>query len=119
MKKKKVTMTGRPPVTFLEKDWPVIAKASHFHGGSGYESQANEEAWIRVRKHADGRHLVYGQRYSGPGGMPLGYQGVSVGELVEADDDVTAAIHEVVEDLGEGWECLAEDCIANLPAEDI
>lgn len=117
--KKKVTLTGRPPVTFLESDWPVIAKASSFSGGNGHACQANEEAWIRVRKHADGRHLVYGQRDSGPGGMHLGYRGVSAGELIDSDEDVTAAIHAVVEELGEGWESLAEDCIADLPAEEI
>lgn len=117
--KKTVKLSGRPPVTFLEKDWPVTAKASDFSGGSGHACQANEEAWIRVRRHADGRYLVYGQRDSGPGGTPLGYRGVCAGELVEAGDDVVDAIHSVVEEFGEGWEQLAAECINSLPAEEI
>lgn len=117
--KKIVKLTGRPPVTFLEKDWPVIAKASDFSGGNGHACQANEEAWVRVRRHADGRHIVYGLRDSGPGGMHAGYRGVCAGELVEANGDVVNAIHVVVGQFGEGWQHLADDCTSALPAEEI
>lgn len=121
MTKKTVKLTGRRPVTFDKKQWPVIAKASDFKGGSGHACQANEEAWVVVRRHADGRHLIYGMRDSGPGGMHMGYRGVSVGDLLEASEscDLNTAINEVVEGLGDGWEHLADECIGALPAEDI
>lgn len=118
-KSRTITLTGRAPVRIVEADWPVIAKASDWSGGSGHECQANQEASVRVRQHSDGRAIVYGLRDSGPGGMPLGYRGVAAGEVVDAGGDIAAAITRVVESLGPDWSGLAEDCIANLPAQEI
>lgn len=137
MTKKTITMTDRAPVTIDEAAWPCIAKAS-WHSGE-HRSQANEEAWMRVREHADGRRIVYGKRDAGNGGMPVGYRGRSAGflvdnvrdesrgrQLVEGGpveymwpdaDETIRAIRRVAGliDMGE----LGNELIADLPAEEL
>lgn len=129
-KKRKILMSERPPVRIDVASWPLIAQAG-WHSGE-HACQANEEALIRVRRREpspDGpveSHdvLVYGVRESGPGGMPIGYRGRHAGYLLETQvgravptDEIVRAIRRVagVLDMPE----LADECIADLPAEDL
>jgi len=133
-KKITITLSDRAPVSIDPEQWPVIAEASRFWGGSGIECQASEEAWIKVRQHDDGRTLVYCDRDRGGGGMPIGYRGVSGGYLLPAavvpgdgadagkthptaPDDIVRAIRRCagVIDAPE----LGAECIADLPAEEL
>ena len=57
-----ITLTDRPPVKIIDADWPVIAHGSYDRHDGQVESEANR-IWslsIRVRRHADGRLIVYG-----------------------------------------------------------
>lgn len=129
-----ITMTDRAPITITKEDWPVIADAE-WHTGE-HKIQANEEAYMRVREHADGRRIVYGVRERGNGGMPVGYRGKEAGFLVGAVDcpprdrpdgkvsitgpdasETIRAIRRVAGliDMGE----LGNDLIADLPAEEL
>jgi hypothetical protein len=122
----KVTLSERRPVTIDPDQWPVIASAKTFFGGSGHACQANEDAWIKVRQHEDGRVLVYCDRDSGPGGMQMGYRGKRGGFLLvargssnerEHTEEIVRAIRRCagIIDADE----LGDECIADLPAEEL
>lgn len=123
-KKLTITMSDRPPVTIVKDDWPRIASADWFSGT--HEVQANELAFIRVRQHADGRVLVYGERERGPGGMPLKYRGTYAGYLLEPMNvgDKRLDMEEIIRHIRRvagaiNLRHLADECIASLPAEEI
>lgn len=129
LKKLTITLSDRPPVRINAQDWPSIGEAGWFNGK--VESQANEVASIRVRQHADGRTLVYGTRDRGPGGMPIEYRGVAAGYLLDdgralpgeskrgpvESEAIVRAIRRVAGVLD--LPMLADECIANLPPEEI
>lgn len=104
-----ITLTGRAPVRIVEADWPLIARASDH---DGYVASQADRTWtLRVRQHDDGRTIVYGV-YS------TSWQGErdeAAGELLDAGEDIPAAIHRVAESCG--CERLVAACIADLPAE--
>ena len=131
-KTRTITLTGRRPVTIDEAEWPAIAGSGWDDYDNQYEFQANRkaDASIKVRKHADGRAIVYGAyRYV------TQFQGeddvrTAAGILLDAgcaDDIVIAAIRDTVERLSSyeslpedwqpDWRLLADECIADLPAE--
>lgn len=80
-----VSLSDRRPIKISKTAWPLIASSSWFDGE--HECQANEVAWIRVRSHADGRTIVYGDRDRGPGGMAIGYRGAYAGYLLIPQTD--------------------------------
>jgi len=110
-----ITMTYRSPVRIVNDDWPVIARGGWYSGP--IECQANEMAFIKVRKNADGRCIVYGRRGAGPGGQVAGYHGSAAGYLL-ADD---TRLIEHIRCVGASMGCpeLANDCIADLPPESV
>lgn len=119
-----IPLTGRAPVKIDDSLWPIIAKASTFSGE--HECQANTIAWIRVRRHADGRVLVYGCRESGPGGWPVGAAGWRGGELLSDMDSpaIARAMLRMLHGLEGGFcaigaRALVEEAIGSLPAEEI
>lgn len=124
-KKIKIVLSERAPVTITEKDWPVIAKADAFGNASGgpalVQAQANQEWFIKVREHRDGRRLVYGVNLRGNGGMPLGWKGSSGGFLLSGERDMQAAtvraIRRVAGIINNDY--LADETIAELPPEEI
>lgn len=111
IKTRTITLTDRPPVKINEAEWPVIAKGDWHEGRIA--AQANRSGWLRVRRHADGRAIVYGA-YSTQWGGERDRRG---GELLDKDADVAAAINRVAESVN-AEECAA-DCIADLPPEEI
>lgn len=111
-KTRTITLTDRPPVRISESAWPVIAR-SRDHDGE-VEVQANRRYYLTVRKHADGRTIVYGSYTSQFAHEP----DLSAGELLDEGADVARAIRRV----GERVTCasaMIDDCIADLPAEDL
>ena len=124
-----ITLTGRPPVTIIEGDWPIIA--------SGWDAESDAQAnhrseWsIRVRQHSDGRALVYatysytsdwqGARdYSARRGvlLPTGSDAAAICTAIEeVSRDIAAAEHHG--DDASRWPTLAAECIAAMPAEAI
>jgi hypothetical protein len=123
-KARTITLTDRAPVRIQDTDWPCIAHSAGYSGE--HECQANVEAWLRVRQHADGRTLVYGCRQAGNGGQAIGYSEWRGGELLEAGEDPIPAIRRAGECLAEhsgygsiDWDMLVRDCIADLPAEEL
>ena len=118
IKKIKITLSERRPLTIVESEWPVIATA--FRHDGAVESQANHEWMISVREHADGRRLVYGWLQAGNGGVHAGWRGAEGGFLVSPDDgpdeqETVRAIRRVAGIVGD--DALGNECIGDLPAE--
>ena len=97
-----IVLASHSPVIITKADWPRIA---------AYESDSVDEAGkfpcLVVRQHKNGRAIVYGGNGDWEGGM-----------LVEAGNDIPAAIHSV------GCDSLMDvdvirQCVATLPAERI
>lgn len=126
-----ITLTGRKPVTIVKDQWPIIAEAGDKNWDNQYEFQANR-TWnydLKVRQHEDGRTIVYGiYRY---GTHYQGESGACIrgGEMVAADD-VIPAIQRVGKwmadnlpsnhaDEAEIFHRLVNECIADLPAEEL
>ena len=126
-----ITMSERRPINVDPSAWPVIAKADT-HDGQ-VVSQANREWAIRVREHDDGRRLVYGWLRAGNGGAPIGWRGAEGGFLVESlkgeiqgaqplrgsanEAETIRSIRRIGGIIGD--DALADECIADLPAEEI
>ena len=118
-----IPMSERRPLKIVKSEWPKIAHGSAFSGQ--HEFQAFDGARISVRRHADGRTVVYG--YAGDwdgGGRPTRENRTAGFLLASDDDDVVRAIRRVAGILAE-TECVGEmaeeagrGCIADLPAED-
>lgn len=125
-----IPMTCRAPVRIVEDEWPIVAQgpAKVFEGPYDFQANWTFTVMIAVRKHADGRCLVYGTaKYAS------NYQGSNAidaraGELVSVDERVAAGILSVAETLCEivteqGQEFTADinraarECISRLPAE--
>lgn len=118
-----ITLTDARPVKIVEADWPVVAVAKTF-GDGHIEVQANWTKAIRVREHSDGRRIVYGTHDRGPGGMHMGFRGAAGGSIVppiggKPDDEATIrAIRSVADEVIDDVQ-LGDECIADLPAEEI
>jgi hypothetical protein len=115
-KTRTITLTGRAPVRVREDLWPVIASARR-HDGQ-VECQANHRWHLTVRRHADGRTIVYGSEAGGEGGVMRGYEPAFAGELLEAGADIASTILRVAGD-ARCSRAMADECIADLPAEDL
>jgi hypothetical protein len=128
MSPKTIVLTDRPPVRIDTDQWPVIATGYSREYDSEHDFQANEtwERHISVRRHANGRMIVYARStyetaYQGAHGYD--YEG---GELLGPEDDPIPAIRRVAHKIGgkdpdeqERWQHLADECIGTLPAEDL
>jgi hypothetical protein len=141
MAQRTITLTGRPPVTIDEDQWPVVASASVEDHDGKVRCQANRTSnwFIKVRQHADGRTLVYaGYDYSSNWEGERGHRarrGVLLpgGPGANADDvfqpqAIVEAIREVCQDIAtcehagtdaDRWRSVRDTCIADMPAEAI
>lgn len=129
-----ITLSDRPPVRISDDDWNELAGAVEEEHDGQVRSQANRVSkWsIRVRQHEDGRAIVYAvYDYSTNWQNERGY-GHKHGLLLTAEQATTEGICEAIKtvarrmeagehngDDGERWARLADECIADLPAEDI
>ena len=118
-----ITLTGRPPVTIIEADWPILADAQDSDHDNQHECQANRRwKWlIRVRQHFDGRALVfatysYSTQYQGERDVSARH-----GDMLPVGataDDICRAIASVASRMpGDRWDTLAAECVADMPAE--
>jgi hypothetical protein len=111
-----VTLTDRPPVSIVEQRWPRIGKSRQELTGAILN--------LVVRRHSDGRALVYGTT-TFRDGWETSRDRRAAGVLLQPGDDIAAAVREVAHDLvDEYWDeevkrDLIPDCLASLPAEDL
>jgi len=123
-KTRTITLTDRPPVKITEDAWPIIACAILRPGSAGTPKPDYEtDEWsLRVRQHADGRAIVYGVVDAATAWT--GTASWRGGELVDAFAPGTnmlaiAAAIRRVGTKGEMPESLIDDCIADLPPEEL
>lgn len=125
-----ITLTNRPPVRIREDQWPLIAHGSSCYFAGEFEAQADRkwQADIRVRQHSDGRVIVYGTydyttQWQGEKG-----ESHRVGSLLGPSTDLPIAINDAAAELMERVSDddmprhireAADDCIADLPAEEL
>lgn len=133
-KQRTITLTNRPPVKINEDDWPIIARSDDSWHDGQVRCQANREhsRTLVVRRHNDGRAIVYGvDTYDTRWQDEVSYA-VRRGVLLASGDDIIGAITEVAADLEEAffaaghatgrlypWPELTQQCISDLPAEEI
>lgn len=115
-----ITLTDHQPVQIREEQWPIIARSEWHDAGPGRACQANRKQWLLIRKHTDGRVLVYG----GMDTIMSGERDIRAGELVWAGDPLVPAIRRVAAAISHmDASCdlpnLGDDAIHDLPAVDI
>lgn len=119
-KTRTITLTDRPPVRVNEADWPLVASATGDSWGTSGDYCRHEQAHsLRVRRHEDGRALVYGVLDAA--GPWTGSESRKGGVLLEAGSsaaELVSAIREVGADVGIP-ESLIRECVADLPAEQL
>lgn len=121
--KKTIPLTDRRPVTIDPAEWPRIAYGEAYSGQ--YDFQAFDGVYIAVRKHADGRHLVYGEAGDWKGGGRPEREDRKAGYLLAPDVDVVAAIRDVAnileetDHIGDMAHAAERRCIGALPSEEI
>lgn len=123
MAKRTITMTDRRPLKIDDDAWPLVAKGEGYSGQ--YDFQAFDGAWVRVRQHQDGRSIVYGYAGDWDGGGRPTRENIRAGYLLDAGQDIAAAINRVVSHL-EGCDVAGQyaaeagrQCLADLPAEEL
>lgn len=65
-----IHLTGRPPISIKTSEWPVIAR---YTWPESDPEKSTERAYVRVRRHADGRTIVYGLRARGAQEQMVGF----------------------------------------------
>lgn len=129
--KLQINLTGRPPVIIVPDDWPLITESyrTESEGERGEPRLRTTEAFIRVRKHADGRKIVYG-RYEHSSAYHEPNRTVYAGYVLDPDDDVIPAIEAVGAELADSQvpndelldgaiDDLVREAIAGLPAVEL
>lgn len=105
-----IALTDRPPVEVDGADWPRIAQG---HWGDNAPNPPDREWTIRVRRHADGRTIVYGTHSSCyQDEDPYLYGGI----VLDSPDQTVYAIREIGEQIAAPPRVVAE-AIADLPVE--
>lgn len=110
-----ITITDRPPVSIDCEVWVLLAEAGD-HDGQ-FECQANRLWKLKVRqcqRDDDDRCIVYGTYTT----QWQGESDLRAGEIVEGISDVPASCHRVAERCRMD-ERIANECIADLPADEI
>lgn len=119
-KTRTITLTDRAPVKISEDKWPQIAigdeRPGSFVNGTPRPDYETDRFTIRVRRHSDGRALVYGVVDAATAWTHT--EDWSGGEIVDSGADVAAAIRRVGT-AGEMPDSVIRGCIADLPAEEI
>lgn len=129
-----ITLSDRPPVSIKEDDWPIVAEAKDKEYDNQYECQANRKSiWnIRVRQHEDGRSIIYATySYQSNWANSRDYN-AKHGEILTKEhatpDGICLAIKRIANRMSEcecdgndnqRWQTLADECIADLPAEQL
>lgn len=111
-KTRTITLTGRAPVTIDEAIWPVVARAAKDRDHNHQE--LSRRYYLIVRKHEDGRALVYGTHST----SWQGEEGKRAGYLIDRDANVAATIAEVGELIG-APQSVIDACVADLPPEEL
>ena len=113
-----ITMTDRPPIRIRKSQWSIIASASRV--------PSSHRKWhikVRYQKFLDkkigkvfpeDKYIIYGMFLS----EHKGEEDIRVGYFADKMDQVIDMIHKVAEEINAPGR-LANDCIANLPAEEI
>jgi len=107
-----ITLTDRRPVSLESEEWPSEAYVTECD--AKVREQANRLWYIGVRRHQDGRRVVYGTFEASFD------QNLAGGSLLDSDateDALVKAIRAVAHVIDNVP--LGEECIQDLPAEEL
>lgn len=108
-----IPLSSQAPVKIISNDWPIVAQASNEIDHLGQKLATRH--YIYVRRHADGRSIVYGNRESDIDPTRCSYAGF----VCEAqDEDYPDRCPALIEDVGARIEAprhVVDSCIAALP----
>jgi hypothetical protein len=125
-----ITLTAAAPVKIREDEWPVIAVGVFADHDGKIKAQANctWEMSIRVRRHEDGRAIIYAEYEYDTLWQNEDCLRAKSGEVCDAGADIVAAIRRVGatiaeaaaeaghDDFGAHVSAAIRECVANLPA---
>jgi len=127
-KKTEITMSDRRPIRIVQSDWPIIATANRSDDLNKPRAcaplAAGRETRIMVREHKDGRRVVSGVQQWSNGEPPNSWRDLKGGMLIGAqsdgkpDEDKTIHAIRYVAGVVQDYR-LADECIADMPAEDL
>lgn len=103
-----IHLTGRQPVRIRPEEWPTIARAEWSSGDRPETSE--ERAYVRVRRHADGRTIVFGLRARGK-------QEHMVGFLLEGAEVGVAGVTQAIKNAAAMVGIEPQDVFDDLPPE--
>ena len=112
-KARTITLSNHAPVRIHEAEWPILS----FTRDEETEGQESSRWWLTVRRHKDGRCIVYA-RFEVTREDRAAPDKLVGGELLSKGENVAAAVRRV----GEECHCttvMIARCIAGLPAEEI
>lgn len=111
-RKRVITLTNAPPVSIRHEEWPAIVFSKWYPGGA-------RKGWMYIRRHSDGRTLVYAGLDTRLDTPHPGERALRAGELVAAGSpDLGDAIARVAAAVGADHE-FAQNMIARLPPVEI
>jgi hypothetical protein len=118
-----ITLSDAAPVKIDDSKWPIIAEGRDYPGEHFF--QAFDLVWIKVRRHADGRTLVYGGAGDASHGGRPEREDRRAGYLLPDPTETVATIRVVAVELSETDHCAelaataGRRCIADMPADTI
>jgi hypothetical protein len=111
-----ISLTGRRPVKIHKPEWPIVAKAKGYctpRSHDGGPPDPPDACKLFVRRHTDGRAIVYGIRES----EREQREGFILDSAAE-DNEVEEKLTKVGDLLDVSREVL-NNCLAELPAEEL
>jgi hypothetical protein len=107
LKERVITLTNEAPIRIVEREWPVLAFAL-WSDNPEEPRLAQTKGRVFVRRHEDGRAIVYGTKSRRGDHVAAGYRLDPGVELVDSIRTVALEL---------GLPVLAARCIAKLPAQ--
>jgi hypothetical protein len=119
VKRKKIVLSDRIPVTIDPKEWPAIVHVWD-HDGT-FLIDAHTIYSIVIRQHSDGRRIVYGSRKAGPGGQTPDFRPINWGKILQPTVYHTHYTLICIGECAEAIHCptLGQSAIQNMPAEEL
>jgi len=131
-KSRTITLTDRPPVRIADTEWPLVAFGAGSEDdsdGRGNPANRTTTRELRVRRHSDGRAIVYGIYDHSTCHQGERDHAARRGVLLEPSvgwqaiiDAIRVIGRQLAEAEGEAeaeWHKAMQSCIADLPAEEL
>lgn len=127
-----IKLSDRAPVSIVDSEWELIARADNNWHDNEFEFQANRKKWwyVAVLRHSDGRVIVYASyaydtSYSGEDNVRCDHGTLIDNEIAANIRHLPREIQRVCLRMGEEtgdidtWRELYNEAVQSLPAEEL